>query len=80
MTENLSSPGVDPANQSANQSSQYIHAMDAEEPPFIEDLQPEVVSVLRGEKFKLKAIFVGSPPLDIQWIQGKNKLLQAGIV
>ena len=73
-----SAPAVAAEAPTATVTSQYIDSMETEEPPFIEDLEPENISVLRGDKFKLKAKFLGSEPLTIEWIRGKSDLLVTG--
>ena len=44
------------------------------EPPFIEDLGPENIHVLRGKKFQLRAKFAGEPPPTIKWHKDKDIL------
>ena len=49
-----------------------------DEPPFIEDLQPENVLVLCGQPFELHAQYVGWPEPEVTWLRGKKELV-AGI-
>ena len=42
------------------------------EPPFIEELSPENVSVQAGKSFTLSGKFLGSQPLNVQWTRGKR--------
>ena len=44
------------------------------EPPFIEDLSPDNIHVLRGNNFSLKAKFVGEPTPNVRWFRQKQEL------
>ena len=46
------------------------------EPPFIEDLSPDNVQIVRGMDFQLKAKFVGEPTPTIKWFHDKTQLAQ----
>ena len=45
-----------------------------DEPPFIEDLQPENVCILRGRGFTLTGKFVGWPMPEVTWQRGRRVL------
>ena len=47
---------------------------EAMEPPFIEDLSPDNIHVLRGKNFSLKAKFVGEPTPNVRWYRQKEEL------
>ena len=44
------------------------------EPPFIEDLSPDNIHVLKGKNFSLKAKFVGEPTPNVRWYRQKEEL------
>lgn len=47
-----------------------------DEPPLIEDLQPENVSVVCGSEFQLIAKFWGQPVPQVKWYKGSEPLTQ----
>ncbi len=47
---------------------------DATEPPFIKDLAPDNIHVLRGKNFQLKAEFAGEPAPTVRWFRQKHEL------
>lgn len=49
-----------------------------DEPPLIEDLQPENVSLVRGSEFQLIAKFWGQPVPQVKWYKGTEPLTQGG--
>ena len=44
------------------------------EPPFIEDLSPDNIHILRGNRFQLCVKFLGDPAPTVQWFRQKDLL------
>ena len=72
VTENSSGPMAAP--DAATKDHRLSLTLDKDEPPFIEDLSPENVQVLRGTPFQLCGKFAGEPRPHIQWLKGKKEL------
>jgi len=65
-------------SQASGLQQQPINSSD--EPPFIEDLQPETISVIRGKTVELVATFVGHPLPEAGWFKGNKQLLASEFV
>ena len=51
---------------------------EAEEPPFIEDLSPDNVQIVRGAEFTLKGKFIAEPSPNVRWFKDKTELETGG--
>ena len=72
VTENSAEPMVAP--DTVSKDHRLSLTLDKDEPPFIEDLSPENVQVLRGTTFQLRGKFAGEPRPHIQWTKEKKEL------
>lgn len=55
--------------------SNELNSQHCDEPPLIEDLQPENINVLRGSEFRLMAKFCGHPTPRDKWCKGSEVLI-----